>query len=169
MRSPVTPDIKDSRLAYGMAFDSLQPYYERRELYTCKKGSANCRNYYDYFMAMRLDVDPTVEDFKYQAEPFTFFNPRTDSIENSTFDFKVWTWDGMKRLILVIPQFHLYAAITQARIETAECRAQDVEGKMEIWTEVELFGPNIDYTLSYLRFHALKLWNTLPFEDSVYG
>lgn len=159
----------DVAIAYSMAFD--KEMFARKEDYECQKcGVVHCPNSYSYLLCFRLDADPNVVRFRHKTVRFEYYHPEHEAVEGAFFDFDVDDKRG-RRLLYVTAQIHLHTPVEEAMLEAADSAAHDLGAKFEVWTEVELFGPNPEYAKSVLNFYMNKLWRNFPptAEELSYG
>lgn len=140
----------DLVLAYRMAFEPR--YYQlQRPVRTCKGGVVRALTSYVYFAAMRLDRDRAVESFKHRGVRYDYYDPERGKARWGYCDFDVRLADARKLVFVTSCQF-VGTPAEDCRIEAAECAASSLRAAFEVWTEVDLFGPNPAYMRSVVPF-----------------
>jgi hypothetical protein len=156
-KGPLRREKSDVALDYSLTFAPTLFY--RTCSQNCNKGGVvNAPNSYVFFLARILDQDRRVQSFRHQNERFEYWHPTLLRVDSSYFDFDVRCTDGSRRLLFVTPQSRLHTPPLDAMLEGAECAARALKAKFEVWTEMEIFGPNPEYMRSVIWYIMDKIY-----------
>lgn len=159
-------DREAAHLNFSMAFDPA--LFSIRSQYSCaKSGVCACANSFCYVYCFKLDGDPTVEAFRYGQVRFPYYDPESRQTKYESFDFDVKLTDGSRRLVYVTTVSRLHTPLEESRIEAAEAHADLLGAGFRVVTELELFGTNLGYMRSIIRYYTERMWEKFKDEQEV--